>query len=350
MDNLAHALVGAAIGRATAGHRVPRAAVLGAVAANAPDWAELFTGWPWPGAVYLAEHRGVTHALVGVAIEVVGLVAAAGAAWWGWHRLRPQAAPRVAWGWLALLAAVAVASHAFMDWQGSYGLRPLLPWSDRWYYGDFVAIVDPLYWIVPLVALAWGAHRHWWSLFGFAVVGTPATLLVLATALPAPWLKGAWVALTLVGGAGWIAHWFGVAGRRRAAAYALAVLAAYAAAQYVASLPAKAAVRRAAEARFGPATRWAALTVVGRPFTWEPMFASADTVAGPRWSRPRHLARLEVRRALRDTRDGRAIGRFARFLTADVDSSGARSVVTLRDARFARFGRDSWATVVVPAE
>jgi len=41
MDNLAHTLVGAALGRAVAGHRVPRAALLGAVASNAPDWSEL---------------------------------------------------------------------------------------------------------------------------------------------------------------------------------------------------------------------------------------------------------------------------------------------------------------------
>ncbi len=350
MDNLAHALVGAAIGRAAAGHRVRHAALLGAVAANAPDWAELFTGWPWPGAVYLAEHRGVTHALVGVAVEVVAVVVAVGVAW-GWrHRRLPRTVPRVPWGWLALLVAAAVASHPVMDWQGSYGLRPLLPWSDRWYYGDFVAIVDPVYWIVPLMALAWGAHRHWWSLFGFGVVGVPATVLVVGTALPAPWLKAAWVALALVGAVGWIAHWFGVAGGRRAAGYALVGLAVYAAAQYGAGVPTKSAARREAEARFGPGARWAALTVVGRPFTWEPMFASTDTVAGPDWSRARHLDRPEVQRALRDTRDGRAIGRFARFLTADVDSSGARPVITLRDARFARFGRDSWATVVVSSE
>src|SRR2546425_9079982 len=48
-----------------------------------------------------------------------------------------------------------------MDWQGSYGLRPWLPWSERWYYGDAVAIVDPFFWLVPLVALGWGGRRHW---------------------------------------------------------------------------------------------------------------------------------------------------------------------------------------------
>ena len=46
MDNLAHALVGAALGRAVADRHVPRAATIGIVAANAPDWTELFLGWP----------------------------------------------------------------------------------------------------------------------------------------------------------------------------------------------------------------------------------------------------------------------------------------------------------------
>jgi len=47
------------------------------------------------------------------------------------------------------------------DWQGSYGLRPFLPWNPTWYYADWVAVVDPFFWLLPLIALAWGAERHW---------------------------------------------------------------------------------------------------------------------------------------------------------------------------------------------
>jgi inner membrane protein len=347
MDNLAHALVGAAVGRAIGGGRVPRAAWLGAVAANAPDWAELFLGWPWPRAQYLAEHRGITHALVGCAVETVALTLATVLALRWWARRRRAVAPSpLAVG--ALMAA-AVASHPLMDWQGSYGLRPFLPWSDRWYYGDFVAIVDAFYWIVPLVALAWGGRRHWLPLLGYAALWLPAALLVLLTDAAAPWVKAAWIAVTVAGMAGWSRHWFGPARARLAAGAAVGALALYAAAQLAASLPAKAAIRREARSRFGPAARWAALTTPGRPFSWEPMIAGPDTVAGPGWATPRHLDLPVVRRAVAATADGRDIARFARFLAADVDSTGPGDAprVRLRDVRYG--GRDGrgWAAVTV---
>jgi hypothetical protein len=63
---------------------------------------------------------------------------------------------------------------------------------------------------------------------------------------------------------------------------------------------------------------------------------------------PRHLDLPIVQRALRETREGRAIAQFARFLVADVDSSGTAGVtVYLRDARYARTARAGWAVVRV---
>ena len=75
MDNLAHTLVGAALGRAIADRHVPRAALIGAVAANVPDLAEVFTGYlGWSRADFLLNHRGITHSLVGAAVEIIVLV------------------------------------------------------------------------------------------------------------------------------------------------------------------------------------------------------------------------------------------------------------------------------------
>src|SRR5207245_1216543 len=74
MDNLAHTLVGAALGRAIAGHRIRGAGLVGAVAGNAPDWTELLAapgvGPPRSGLTYLEWHRGITHSLLGAAIEI----------------------------------------------------------------------------------------------------------------------------------------------------------------------------------------------------------------------------------------------------------------------------------------
>lgn len=348
MDNLAHAVVGAALGRAVAGRKVPAAGWIGAIAANAPDWAEFFLGFrPFRGSVaYYSMHRGITHSLLGAAVETVAITASM---WILFAVLERRGVLRpVPLDLLAALVALTVASHLYMDWQGSYGLRPFLPWSDRWYYADWVAIVDPLFWLIPLVGLAWGAERHWRDLSPFVLVALLIGWAVTAAAGVAAWLRWICLAIVALGAVGWVRHWFGVAGRRAAASWSLVALATYAGAQALASEPVKTAVRREAMARFGPGATWAALTRVGTPFEWEPIYASSDTVAGPGWSLPRHLNDAEVRQALRDSEGGRALRGFARFLAAEVDSSPSGVVVTLRDTRYARSGSRGWGVVTVP--
>jgi len=348
VDNLAHALVGAALGRAIADPKVPRAALLGAVAANAPDWMELFVGLPGDRSDYLLLHRGPTHSLAAALVETIGLtlLVGLGARWW--VRRRGGVAPP--WRWLALCIGVTLLSHLYMDWQGSYGLRPFLPWNPAWYYADWVAVVDPFFWLLPLVALAWGAERHWIPLAAALVVGGPMTFAVVrawAADIVAPWVLAVYAALSVAAAIGWVRYWFGPVARRRAAALGLAVLALYAGAQGLAAQIAKAAVHHEAQDRFGPSARWAALTRIGQPFTWEPMYASVDTVAGDDWQVPRHLDAPAVQRALHETREGRALVQFARFLAAEVDSSGGGVTVYLRDARYAVVGRDGWAVATV---
>lgn len=346
MDNLAHALVGAALGRAVADARVPRAALLGAVAANLPDLTELLYRRPLRGIAYLELHRGFTHSLAGAGLEIatctllVGVVLA-------WRARGVRGAP---WGALLALFGATVASHLYMDWQGSYGLRPFLPWSGRWYYADWVAIVDPFFWLVPLIALAWGSERHWRPLAAVLLTGGLMTWVVFASGAAATWVLVAWAVLALAGAYGWVAHWAGVVERRRAAALALALLGAYALASGAAAWPVQQRLARAARERFGPGAQWAALTRPGRPFTWETVLAGPDSVAGSDWTVARHLDLPAVRRALA-TPDGLAIAQFARFLTADVDSTGTEPTVYLRDARYALAGRRrGWAVVVVRLE
>ncbi len=343
MDNLAHTLVGAALGRAVAGREVPAAGWIGAIAGNAPDWAELLL----KRGEFLVFHRGVTHSFVGATVEIValtGLVALLERLWAHRAGVTPPA-----WRWVAACVTATVASHLYLDWQGSYGLRPFLPWSTQWYYADWVAIVDPFFWVVPLVALAWGARRHWAPALVYLVTLVAVTMLVLwRHDLVAWWVPLAMVVCAAASVVGWTRHWFGVAGRRRAAAYGLVVLAAYAGVNAGASVAAKAQAHAAATQRFGPDARWAALTIVGRPFRWEALAASTDSVAGRGWTVARHLDHPAVRVAL-TTSQGRSVAQFARFLAAAVDSSDGGMRVSLWDVRYHApgSGAGGWAAVQV---
>ena len=347
MDNLAHTLVGAALGRAVAARRVPAAAWIGAIAANAPDWSEFLIGFrPERGtSAYYTMHRGITHSFAGAVIETVAIAAVA----WGlvslWRRKHGIA---VSPAWIVALVGATVLSHLYMDWQGSYGLRPFLPWSGHWYYADWVAIVDPLYWLIPLVALAWGAERHWRDLIPLVLLAALiSVLLVIRANDVAPWLLVGSFAVLAIGAVGWVDHWFGVVRRGRAGAWAIALLAAYAGAQGIASRGAKADAQRVAVARFGSRAQSAALTRIGTPFQWSPILASADSVAGPGWAIPRHLNDPWVRRALSESPNGRAFGDFARFLAAEVDSAPSGVTVTLRDARYALPPETGWGVITV---
>jgi len=161
--------------------------------------------------------------------------------------------------------------------------------------------------------------------------------------LVAPWVLALYAALCIVAAWGWIRFWFGPALRQRVAGLGLALLIGYAGAQAVAAERYKREVRATAHRRFGPSAQWAALPELGHPFTWEPVYASRDTVASDDWRTPRHLDDPLVQRALQ-TPEGRAMTIFARFLAASVDSSGT---VVLRDARYARAWNDGWAMLRV---
>src|SRR5207245_1779932 len=122
---------------------------------------------PPPPTSYLLYQGGITHSLLGAVAEMAALSALAGLVL-HWHARRTGTRP-APWRWIAALVVATVAGHLWLDWQGSYGVRPLLPWNTRWYSADWIAIVDPFFWIVPLPALAWGARRHWLPALGSIV-------------------------------------------------------------------------------------------------------------------------------------------------------------------------------------
>jgi membrane-bound metal-dependent hydrolase YbcI (DUF457 family) len=345
MDNIAHTLVGAVIGRSVGDSRIPAPAILGALAANSPDITEYLPG-PWQihrrSPLGMTEHRGLTHSLLGAAIQAAIFVILTGLAI---SALRRDDRP-IPWGKLAALYGAALVSHLLMDWQGSYGLRPFLPWSNQRYYGDWVAIVDPFFWLVPLMLLAWGQTRRWGVALASALGVVAILWLVLTYDSVALWVRIACAGSAVVGVVGWHRHWFGPGARRAAAATALVVLALYTAAQAVTGAVLTHQLAARARARFGPHATYALFTRPGFPFTWDPVMASADTVAGPDWSAPRHLDAPVVRRAMA-TSQGAAILAFDRFVTADVDSTRTPAVVYLRETRRSPAGRRGFGIVAL---
>jgi inner membrane protein len=144
MDNLTHTLVGLTAAKAGLERLSPGATVVCMLAANAPD-ADILAafGGSW---FYLRHHRGITHSIVGtLAIALlIPLLFYAGDLIIA--RLRRRA-PRVRLRGLVIASLLLSASHPLMDWTNNYGVRPLLPWSGRWFYGDLVFIVDPWLWL-----------------------------------------------------------------------------------------------------------------------------------------------------------------------------------------------------------
>lgn len=146
MDNLTHSLVGLTAAKAGLEKLSPGATALCLLAANAPD-ADIVVlpfGDRW---TFLQHHRGITHAIVGVValalllpliFYVVDLL---------WSRYRKRR-PSVNLKGLMLASFIVSATHPLLDWTNNYGIRFLLPWNERWFYGDLVFIVDPFMWLV----------------------------------------------------------------------------------------------------------------------------------------------------------------------------------------------------------
>lgn len=149
MDPITHFMTGGCLARAGLNRASALATVTVVLAAEAPD---IDVVSEFGGAIYaFSHHRGITHTFIGVPL-IAGLVVFV--VWAGWRlrrHFRPSAAaqnsqPR--WGVLYSLACFAALSHILLDFTNSYGVRPFMPFYDRWYSWDVVYIVDPVLWAI----------------------------------------------------------------------------------------------------------------------------------------------------------------------------------------------------------
>jgi len=154
MDNVCHTLVGAAFGEAGLKGRTRFGSATLMIASNLPDVDVLVFATDLPSVAF---RRGWTHGTVAQALLPIALTAAMCAV----SRIFPargDSCPTRTRS-LLLLSYVGVLSHVALDLLNTYGVRLLMPFDRRWFYGDAVFIIDPWLWLA-LGAGVWLARRH----------------------------------------------------------------------------------------------------------------------------------------------------------------------------------------------
>lgn len=153
MDNLTHSLVGALLGQAGLKRKTGLAIPALIIGANLPDVDAACFLW-LDGAEHLGFRRGITHgppALVLLPMLLAGVLYAFDR-WQAGRGTRPEGRLPVSFKWLYLLSFIACLTHPALDWLNVYGIRLLMPFSDRWFYGDTLFIID--LWLWALFGLA----------------------------------------------------------------------------------------------------------------------------------------------------------------------------------------------------
>jgi len=334
-------MVGLALARTRLGRVSPLATPALVVAANLPD-VDALVSLVGGREAYLMFHRGITHAVTGVLLQILLLTLLV---WWLERRFFPSRAALRCFGrgspWPAVAAGLV--SHPLLDLLNVYGIRPWLPFDPSWVYGDLVFIVDPWIWIVfgGMAALAGrsGAGRLALTL----LIVLPAAALYLFHRDRAPdYLLAAWpVAVSIVV----LAYARGV-GRdcpNTVLRVGIAVFALYVGVLFGARELALSRARPVIEAQVAPGTElslialprpaepfgWTILCDAGTEILWQPVsLFGANGGLEPGWRVPSFVADPRVVAAARG-RD--AWHSFARVPMARIEADGS---IVLTDARY----------------
>lgn len=307
MDNLCHSLVGAAIGKAGLARRTTLGMSTLVIANNLPDIdVAVFA----TNTLAMSFRRGWTHGVLAQAALPIVLTGAMLAYDRFVVQRRANAPPPAVARELLLLAYIGVLLHVFMDLMNSYGVRLLMPWSERWFYGDALFIVDP--WLYLALGLGWWASVRR-EKQGMANAARPARLGAVIAAL-----------------------------------YVLAMLGSNAVARMVVSGGLDRAGRPAD-------TRFMVTPVAVNPFSREVVFDLGDRYEkGNFWfeplphfrpagfGMPKGLDDPDAQAALQSPR-ARAFLRWSRFPFVQVDRSTAPPTVWLNDYRYANAGGYGWS-------
>jgi len=352
MENLAHTLFGLALAKAGLERTTPLATTALIISSNLPDIDVVMRVRGLTA--YLEHHRGITHSLVGLAVlaAVLAFLLAYIDRKFGQRRdpfRRPVRPARLFW--VSLLGGL---GHLFMDFTNTYGVRPLLPFSSRWYYGDLAFIADPWPWLilgsgsvwlttnaaaransrVALRAIFWLALAVLTSLpVALAFRNTDGAEMSIPTTSRVIWFAGLAVVV-----AGAVLGW-GRAGARLAR-YSLLLLALYYGGLWAAHQSAK--ERADDDLPSETAKALAAWPTPANPLAWQLVagdnnfFYTRYLALGGAAHDWREMAAPDpdLVRELRQWEDARKFLDFARFTTVTEESREDEHRVLFRDLRF----------------
>jgi inner membrane protein len=163
VDPICHTLTGAALGFTGLEKRARFGRATLIIGANLPDLDAVT--YLIDGMESLAIRRGVTHGIPALmalplllAMVMKGLAALS---------TGPPAKQDATFRQLWLLAAISMATHPVLDFLNNYGMRWLMPFVDRWVYGDTLYIIDPILWGILLTGVVLAAairsdRPRWW--------------------------------------------------------------------------------------------------------------------------------------------------------------------------------------------
>jgi inner membrane protein len=361
LDPIAHTFTGMALAAAGLRRATPLAATALLMGVNAPD-IDVFAGFL--GAYQsTALRRGWTHGVLALALwpfVLTGVLLASDR--WVRRRRRPDAAPARA-GPLLALTALAVLTHPSLDWLNNYGLRWLMPFDGRWFYGDALFVIDPWFWLAMggaafLTFSQSRVARVRWTVF-FAL----ATVLIVLNARLVP-LSAA--LLWLVGVAVLVAvrsrlREASPATREHAARVGIAVATLYVLAMIGASAAARSELRSAAAARGLEALDLMVAPPPANPFGGDVVVMTRDDYhtgrfdwfATPRVSfdgEPVSRPRGPLFEAAAEVPAARRFLVWSRYPAIEVETApDGGTLVHFFDVRYHSFDRLSGPTIELPA-
>ncbi|HWO00881.1 MAG TPA: metal-dependent hydrolase [Blastocatellia bacterium] len=345
MENFSHTLLGLSLAKAGLERATPLATTALIISSNLPDIDNVT--WLLGGtASSLEHHRAFTHGFVGL-----GILAAALTAVLTFldrrFRLRSDPFRRPLRPFrIFLLSCLGGLGHTFMDFTNAYGVRPLVPFSSRWFYGDLVFVVDPWIWLILGSAVVWltatdGARTFVWLVVGiiaslvvaFALRTPSEQLTVIPNTARAMWFGG--LALILTGALfGW----------RRAgpklARYSLFFLALYYGGMWMAH---QSAMRQAqASLSDSNVELLAVWPTPVNPLRWQAAGTTdrslylGDINLGTKQSEWLELSKLDSKfiEPLSKSAEARAFLNFVRYVSANIDERPDGYTLELRDLRF----------------